>query len=209
MLLTDRQWTLIEPYIEMETPAVVGRPPADRRKIFEAILFLLYSGMQWQLLPDAFPPKSTVREYLLKWCRLQKFRRLFSILIRQLIEHGDIRIEEDIGCATVGAFDSRAQRRHESIDRLEVDDTTRKLSPSSSLKVAELSETESACSFDPLYSLMVDLGASRNLTGRGQTRFKYYSLPPRCCHRRLMVRIILWLKQNRRMLALQRAGLPD
>lgn len=45
-----------------------GREPVNGR-CFEAVLFVLHTGIQWKYLPRTFPPKSTVHDYLQTWSR--------------------------------------------------------------------------------------------------------------------------------------------
>ncbi|MGH7929706.1 MAG: IS5 family transposase [Candidatus Binatia bacterium] len=56
--LTDRQWQLIRQLLPK--PARRGRPPIDRRRIINAILFLVRTGCQWRMLPKTYPNWNTV-----------------------------------------------------------------------------------------------------------------------------------------------------
>ena len=94
MFLTDEQWEWIEPFVRVERKAT-GRPRADEREVFEAILFMLHTGIQWRYMPPGFPPKSTVHDYLKLWCNRDAFRRLFAGLIGKMFELG--RLELDRG----------------------------------------------------------------------------------------------------------------
>jgi transposase len=67
---------------------------ADTRKVFEALLFILHTGMQWEHLPKSFPPKSTVHDYLQRWCQRNSFRRLLASLIRRLFEEGKVELDQ-------------------------------------------------------------------------------------------------------------------
>ena len=100
MFLTDEQWALIEPHLRIEPKSELGRPRADCRQVFEAVLFMLHTGMQWRFLPRSFPPKSTVHDYLQGWCQKGSFRRLLSGLIRDLLERGQISIDQGFVDAT-------------------------------------------------------------------------------------------------------------
>ncbi len=63
--LTDAQWAFLQPLL----PALKrrGRPPTDRRRIINAILYVLKGGIQWRLLPGDFPPWQTVYHVFRKW----------------------------------------------------------------------------------------------------------------------------------------------
>ena len=64
--LTDKQWLLIEPHIP---PAKDGGRPrdTDMREVVNACLYISRTGCQWHLIPNDFPPKSTVFEYYARW----------------------------------------------------------------------------------------------------------------------------------------------
>jgi len=100
MFLTDEQWNLIEPHLRLERTSGYGRPPADARKVFEAILFMLHTGIQWRFLPKSFPPKSTVHDYLRRWCQQDRFCKLLSALIGELLERGQLEIDQGFIDAT-------------------------------------------------------------------------------------------------------------
>ncbi len=64
--LTDAEWTLIEPL--MPSHKTTGRPRTTRlRNVFDAILYIATTGCQWRMLPNDFPPVSTVRGYFYAW----------------------------------------------------------------------------------------------------------------------------------------------
>ena len=94
MFLTDEQWILIEPHLRIESKSVFGRPRADTRQVFEAILFMLHTGVQWRFLPKSFPAKSTVHNYLKQWCQRDTFRRLLAAVIKRLLDEGRIELDQ-------------------------------------------------------------------------------------------------------------------
>jgi len=63
--LTDGQWQVLEPMLPK--PSKTGRPPIDRRKIIDAILYIVKSGVQWRLLPNDFPRWKTVYHVFRAW----------------------------------------------------------------------------------------------------------------------------------------------
>jgi transposase len=63
--LTDGQWQLLEPMLPK--PGKTGRPPIHRRKIIDAILYIVKGGVQWRLLPSDFPCWKTVYHIFRKW----------------------------------------------------------------------------------------------------------------------------------------------
>ena len=65
--LTDAQWAFLQP---MLPPAKKrGRPPTDRRRVVDAILYVLKGGIPWRLLPVDFPPWQTVYHIFRQWSR--------------------------------------------------------------------------------------------------------------------------------------------
>ena len=63
--LTDAQWALIQPMLPK--PKKRGRPPVDRRRIIDAILYVVKGGIPWRMLPGDFPNWKTVYTVFRKW----------------------------------------------------------------------------------------------------------------------------------------------
>lgn len=63
--LTDRQWQLIRQLLPK--PSRRGRRPIDRRRIINAILYVLRTGCQWRMLPKSFPNWNTVYGVFWRW----------------------------------------------------------------------------------------------------------------------------------------------
>jgi len=60
----------------------IGRPrTTDLREVFNAILYIATSGCQWRMLPNDFPPVSTVRRYFYDWRDNGLLRELNSQLV--------------------------------------------------------------------------------------------------------------------------------
>lgn len=94
MFLTDSQWEVLKPVLEVPQKNGFGRPRAQARPVFEAILFILHTGIQWKYLPKSFPPKSTVHDYLQLWSANKAFRKVLSRVIRSLVQSGRIDLEQ-------------------------------------------------------------------------------------------------------------------
>ena len=63
--LTAAQWAYLQPLLPK--PAKRGRPPKDRRRIIEAILYLAKCGCPWRYLPADFPRWQTVYHVFRQW----------------------------------------------------------------------------------------------------------------------------------------------
>jgi transposase len=63
--LTDAQWDYLHPMLPK--PSKRGRPPTDRRRILDAILYVVKCGVPWRYLPADFPPWKTVFHVFRKW----------------------------------------------------------------------------------------------------------------------------------------------
>jgi putative transposase len=64
-VMTGDQWALLEPLIPVST---LGRPrDVEIREVLNAIFYQARSGCLWDMLPQDFPPKSTVFDYFKQW----------------------------------------------------------------------------------------------------------------------------------------------
>jgi putative transposase len=63
--VTDRQWQVIRQLLPQRKQ--LGRRPIDRRRIINAILYVVRTGCQWRMLPKDFPKWSTVYGNFWKW----------------------------------------------------------------------------------------------------------------------------------------------
>jgi len=64
--LTNKQWNLIKPHLPPEKET--GRPrETDLREVINALLYLSRSGCSWSMLPNGYPPRSTVYDYFKAW----------------------------------------------------------------------------------------------------------------------------------------------
>ena len=64
--ITDAQWAELAP--RLAQTAGPGRPrTVDVRQVLNALLYKNRTGCQWRMLPQEFPPKSTVWDYFQKW----------------------------------------------------------------------------------------------------------------------------------------------
>lgn len=72
--LNDAQWEFVSFYLPEQH---MGRPRSRDKECFEAILYVLKTGCQWELLPCEYPPKSTVHRRFKVWQKAKVFQRIF------------------------------------------------------------------------------------------------------------------------------------
>ena len=106
--VTDAEWDLISPLLP--EPSGRGRPrTTDLRAVFDAIQYMLASGCQWRLIPDCFPPFSTVQNYYYAWRDSGVFETMMDVLRVHAREVAG-RSEEP----TAAAIDSQSAKTTES-----------------------------------------------------------------------------------------------
>ncbi len=95
--ISDELWAKVEPLIPkrkrekgrryLRRPGG-GRKPMEPRQVFEAIIFVLRTGIQWKALPARqFGSASAVHKYFLEWKRQKVFVRLWR---RGLAEYDEM-----------------------------------------------------------------------------------------------------------------------
>lgn len=90
--LTDEMWEILSNFIPSAKSG--GRPRAvDIREVLNALLYQTRSGCQWDMLPNDFPPKSTVHEYYAQWRNDGTWRKIVDAL-RQGLRATDSRSGE-------------------------------------------------------------------------------------------------------------------
>ncbi len=64
--MTDEEWALIAPF--MPARKRTGRPRTTKlRDVVDGLLYMAASGCQWAMIPNDFPPPSTVQHYFYDW----------------------------------------------------------------------------------------------------------------------------------------------
>lgn len=106
--LTDAEWALIAPMVP--PPKTTGRPRTTRlRDVFDAILYMATTGCQWRMLPNDFPPVSTVRGYFYAW----RNNGLLNEINRKLVAATRL-AEARAAQPTAGIIDSQSVKTTES-----------------------------------------------------------------------------------------------
>lgn len=85
--LTDQEWELIAPVLP--SPKPTGRPRSTAmRDVIDAILYIASTGCAWRMLPNDFPPVSTVRYYFYGWRDdgiFEMISHLLVVMARELL----------------------------------------------------------------------------------------------------------------------------
>lgn len=106
--VSDAEWALVAPL--MPAPKKAGRPrTTDLRGVFDAILYIATTGCQWRMLPNDFPPVSTVRRYFYDW----RDTGLLEEMNRQLVAAAR-QAEGRAASPTAGVIDSQSVKATES-----------------------------------------------------------------------------------------------
>ena len=87
-LVDDALWAAVAPVLPKERrPGVKGgRPRVSNRQVFTGILFVLRTGLPWQLLPLEMGcgSGSTCWRRFRAWTRQGRWRRLHAVLLQEL-----------------------------------------------------------------------------------------------------------------------------
>jgi len=85
--LSDVVWERVRPLIPARPPHPKGgRPAKDDRQMFEAIVYVLRTGMQWNALPRELGASSTVYDRFRLWEQQGVFERLWEAGLREFDE---------------------------------------------------------------------------------------------------------------------------
>ena len=117
-LLDDALWAKIQPLLpppKRRRRRYPGRRPLDDRAVLTGILFVLRSGIPWQMLPTEMGcgSGSTCWRRLLRWHRRGVWSRLHAALLAELRRRGDL----DLSRAIADSASLRALRGGKKLDR--------------------------------------------------------------------------------------------
>ncbi len=88
-LVPDKLWEVVEPLLPPPKPRRArypGRRPMDRRKVLTGILFVLKSGIPWEMLPQEMGCGSgmTCWRYLKAWQEQGVWQKVHEVLLGRL-----------------------------------------------------------------------------------------------------------------------------
>jgi putative transposase len=80
--VSDVMWEIIEPIIlECDPPAPIGRHRIDARGAFDAIIYVMRTGCQWNQLPAEYPDDSSVHRTMQRWIEHDVFLHIWASLV--------------------------------------------------------------------------------------------------------------------------------
>jgi transposase len=117
-LLDDDLWARIEPLLPKRRPRnrrYAGRAPLSDRAVLTGILFVLRSGLPWNMLPKEMGCGSgtTCWRRLLRWQRAGVWKRLHGVLLTELRRRGQV----NLNWVVVDSASLRALRGGKKLDR--------------------------------------------------------------------------------------------
>lgn len=117
-LVDDDLWTRIEPLLpkrRRRNRQYAGRKPIPDRAVLTGILFVLRSGLPWNMLPPEMGCGSgtTCWRRLVRWQRAGVWKRLHTVLLTELRRRGQL----DLTRAVVDSASLRALRGGKKLGR--------------------------------------------------------------------------------------------
>jgi transposase len=86
-MVSDAQWTRLEPLIEACRPK--GKtPPQDLRRTISAILWRHQNGAKWRAIPAELGPWSRAAQTFIRWARLGVWERLLLLAQERGVQLG-------------------------------------------------------------------------------------------------------------------------
>ncbi len=86
-MLTDAQWTVLEPLVEACRPHAKV-PPSDLRRTMSAILWRHENGAKWRALPAELGPWWMAAQTFIRWARLGVWERLLNLVQERGVQLG-------------------------------------------------------------------------------------------------------------------------
>lgn len=116
---TDEEWGLIEVYLP-QAKRIVRPRTTDLRDFWDAIQYMACTGCQCSMIPNDFPPPSTVQRYFYVW---------FDSGLLNHINHSLVMIAREFegheAQPTVGVIDSQTFKTIESVSICDYDASPR------------------------------------------------------------------------------------
>ena len=71
--LPDEIWQTFEPILPPVVWCGNGRPPCGNRQVLHGLLYVLVTGIGWEMVPSCFPSGKTIQRRLKQWLELDCF----------------------------------------------------------------------------------------------------------------------------------------
>jgi transposase len=80
--LSDGEWQAVSELLpkQKQRRDGKGRPRRDAREVMSGIVYILFSGAPWHLLPAAYPPYQTCHRYFQAWTKAGVFKKALARL---------------------------------------------------------------------------------------------------------------------------------
>jgi transposase len=86
-MLSDAQWALLEPLIEICRPKGTT-PPQDLRRTMAAILWRHQNGAKWRAVLEEFGPWWRAAQIFMRWARAGVWERLLCLVQERAVALG-------------------------------------------------------------------------------------------------------------------------
>lgn len=95
-MLTESQWTILEPLLKTKRRKKKRGPPFihSDRVVLEGILWVLKTGAQWHELPNKYPPYQTCHRRFQGWVKSGTLKQALRRLARDLKQRGRLDLNE-------------------------------------------------------------------------------------------------------------------
>jgi transposase len=84
--LPDEVWAVFEPILPPKVWIGNGCPPIGNRECLHGLLYVLATGIAWEMVPPCFPSGKTIQRRLKIWLQLDCFRQAWTQLAHQYEE---------------------------------------------------------------------------------------------------------------------------
>jgi transposase len=76
--LPDEVWAAFEAVLPPVVWCGNGCPPIDNRSCLHGLLYVLASGISWEMVPSCFPSGKTIQRRLKLWLAMDCFRQVWK-----------------------------------------------------------------------------------------------------------------------------------